>query len=69
MLHVSCRSVVDSGTIDDINILQATLLAMTQAVAALPGDTPHHILIDGCSVPKVLKWTQVDPGRRHKWTA
>ena len=46
---------MDSSTIDDINILQATLLAMTQAVAALPGDTPHHILIDGNSVPKVLK--------------
>ena len=37
--------------IDSINILQATLLAMTRAVAAL-GITPDHILVDGNRLPK-----------------
>ncbi len=37
--------------IDEINILQATLLAMTRAVAALP-QTPDHILVDGNRLPK-----------------
>ncbi|ASK87423.1 ribonuclease HII [Sphingorhabdus sp. SMR4y] len=39
--------------IDEINILQATMLAMTRAVEAL--DTvPDHILVDGNRLPK---WT------------
>ncbi len=37
--------------IDAINILQATLLAMTRAVEALP-QTPGHILVDGNRLPK-----------------
>jgi ribonuclease HII len=37
--------------IDDINILQATFLAMTRAVEAL-GVEPHHILVDGNRLPK-----------------
>ena len=37
--------------IDAINILQATMLAMTRAVAAL-GITPDHILVDGNLLPQ-----------------
>ncbi|PKQ01574.1 MAG: ribonuclease HII, partial [Alphaproteobacteria bacterium HGW-Alphaproteobacteria-12] len=39
--------------IDDINILQATMLAMTRAVAALPR-APHVALIDGNRCPEGL---------------
>lgn len=39
--------------IDAINILQATFLAMTRAVEALP-HVPAHILVDGNRLPK---WT------------
>lgn len=39
--------------IDEINILQATFLAMRRAVAALPL-APAHLLIDGPYVPKIL---------------
>jgi ribonuclease HII len=37
--------------IDAINILQATMLAMTRAVEAL-GVDPSHILVDGNRLPK-----------------
>jgi ribonuclease HII len=37
--------------IDSINILQATLLAMTLAVEALP-QVPRHILVDGNRLPQ-----------------
>lgn len=37
--------------IDRINILQATFLAMTRAVDALP-QVPDHILVDGNRLPK-----------------
>jgi ribonuclease HII len=37
--------------IDEINILQATLLAMTRAVEAL-GVEPEHVLVDGNRLPK-----------------
>jgi ribonuclease HII len=37
--------------IDQINILQATMLAMTRAVEAL-GVEPNHILVDGNRLPK-----------------
>ncbi len=37
--------------IDTINILQATMLAMTRAVEALP-QMPDHILVDGNRLPK-----------------
>jgi ribonuclease HII len=37
--------------IDEINILQATLLAMSRAVDALP-KFPEHILVDGNRLPK-----------------
>ena len=39
--------------IDRINILQATFLAMTRAVEALP-QAPAHVLVDGNRLPK---WT------------
>ena len=38
------------GEIDEINILQATFLAMRRAVAALPS-LPRHILVDGNLTP------------------
>jgi ribonuclease HII len=37
--------------IDEINILQATLLAMTRAVEAL-GVEPRHVMVDGNRLPK-----------------
>lgn len=39
--------------IDQINILQATFLAMHRAIAALP-DPPDHLLIDGKLLPRGL---------------
>ncbi len=48
--------IVSHEIIDDINILQATLLAMKQAVEKLP-EHPHFLLIDrltlpGCAIPQ-----------------
>ena len=40
------RSVVDHEMIDEINILQAAMLAMQQAVEGL-STQPDHLLIDG----------------------
>jgi Ribonuclease HII len=45
-------SIVDADEIDRINILQATFLAMQQAVAALPFP-PDYLLIDGNQLPKI----------------
>ncbi|HZI93990.1 MAG TPA: ribonuclease HII [Patescibacteria group bacterium] len=42
----------DAGEIDELNILNATRLAMTRAVAALPG-RPDHLLIDAVTLPGV----------------
>lgn len=44
---IGCASVEE---IDRINILQATMLAMVRAVAALP-EVPNHILVDGNRLP------------------
>ncbi len=41
-----------AAEIDRINILQASLLAMQRAVAAL-SVVPHELLVDGLQVPKV----------------
>jgi ribonuclease HII len=49
-----CRwavGIADVAEIDQINILQATLLAMTRAVDAL-GCEPTHVLVDGNRLPK-----------------
>ena len=43
--------IVDAATIDEINILQATYLAMQRAVAALK-NIPHLALVDGNRAPK-----------------
>lgn len=45
--------IVDEKTIDEINILQATMLAMEKAVANLPS-APDLVLIDGNRVPAGL---------------
>ncbi|MEQ1547624.1 MAG: ribonuclease HII [Chakrabartia sp.] len=50
----SCRVGIGTASvseIDTINILQASLLAMTRAVEALEID-PEHILVDGNRLPK-----------------
>jgi len=48
--------IVDHATIDDINILQATMLAMRTAVEDLPPEfEPTLALIDGNRCPKDLK--------------
>lgn len=39
-------SIVDNGEIDEINILNASIMAMQRAVAQLP-TVPEHLLIDG----------------------
>jgi len=40
--------------IDEINILQATFLAMRRAVAGLPGEVPDHVIVDGNRIPPGL---------------
>lgn len=50
LIGVGTASVAE---IDDINILQASLLAMTRAVGALP-TPPDHLLIDGNRLPPAL---------------
>ena len=42
--------IIDVDTIDRVNILQATFLAMRQAVSSM-GITPDYLLIDGNQVP------------------
>jgi ribonuclease HII len=54
--HILNRCIVGIGMasveeIDSINILQATFLAMTRAVDALP-QVPGHVLVDGNRLPK-----------------
>lgn len=43
----------DAGEIDRVNIREASLLAMSRAVAAL-SQTPGHVLVDGRDVPAIL---------------
>jgi ribonuclease HII len=50
-IHVSFSS-VDAGTIDEVNILQATLQAMQKAVLGL-NLAPRYAIIDGNAVPKL----------------
>jgi len=49
-------AIVDAPTIDRINILQATHLAMNEALAKLPSQV-EHALVDGLKVPS-LRWPQ-----------
>ncbi len=44
--------IVDSDVIDEINILQATLLAMEKSLASLQA-FPDHLLIDALTLPRV----------------
>lgn len=52
---------VDVSEIDEINILQATFLAMQRAVSSLP-ETPDHLLVDGNQLPKtpIPAWALVE---------
>ncbi len=59
---------VDSNTIDSINILQASFLAMHRAIAQLQ-KTPQHLLIDGNRFkpyPKVPHSCQIKGDGRFK---
>lgn len=57
-------SVIDRDVIDRVNIFQATMQAMQEAVTKL-GQTPDCILIDGPSVPKLpFKMVPVVDGDR-----
>ena len=51
--HAFHRSVVDHGTIDTINILQAALRAMRQSVEGL-AVAADYVLVDGNKVPPGL---------------
>jgi ribonuclease HII len=57
-IHASCQwavGMVDAAEIDRINIFQATMLAMTRAVAELCrqlGAEPDQVLIDGNMTPQ-----------------
>jgi len=42
--------VIDAKTIDEVNIFQATILAMLQAVASL-AEEPDYLLVDGLKLP------------------
>ncbi|MDH7500143.1 MAG: ribonuclease HII, partial [candidate division NC10 bacterium] len=44
--------IVDEGTIDRINILRASLLAMQEAVSSL-SLSPHFVLVDGNHLPSL----------------
>ncbi|MGH1372826.1 MAG: ribonuclease HII [Cellvibrionaceae bacterium] len=46
-----CVARASVAEIDDINILQASLLAMTRAVEGLP-IRPEHVWVDGNKIPK-----------------
>ncbi len=52
--HALCYAIgrADVGEIDDMNILQATLLAMARAVNGL-AIAPYKILVDGTHCPRV----------------
>lgn len=56
-IRATCRFGIGMASveeIDRINILQATMLAMTRAVDALcaaHGCSPHHVLVDGNRLP------------------
>lgn len=52
--------IVDEKTIDEINILQATLLAMKNAIEGLT-QQPSAVLVDGTTPPKILQHTQCLP--------
>ncbi len=50
---VCCSAHIDHTTIDRINILQATMQAMTDAASQLPTDKRDYLLVDGNRLPKV----------------
>lgn len=49
-----CVAHATVAEIDDLNILQASHLAMCRAIAGL-GLAPDHVLVDGTSVPRDLR--------------
>ncbi len=64
-VHVAFSS-VDARTIDEINILQATLLAMREAVLGL-GLEPRFAIVDGNAVPELpCPCVPVDRGDEHE---
>ena len=63
------KAVVSAETIDEINILQASMLAMHNAVVSLTDIAPDYVLIDGPRAPwgheaaqrKDGSWRKADP--------
>ncbi|MEM6857665.1 MAG: ribonuclease HII [Pseudomonadota bacterium] len=57
-IRATCRfaiAMVEPEEIDQVNIFQATMLAMTRCVAELAralGDGPHSVLVDGNQTPR-----------------
>jgi ribonuclease HII len=49
--HAYCIARASVAEIDEINILQASLLAMKRAVEGLPVQ-PEHVLVDGNKIPR-----------------
>lgn len=47
-----CIARAEVAEIDDINILQASLLAMKRAIEGLQWQ-PHHVLVDGNKIPNI----------------
>jgi ribonuclease HII len=61
-MHALAWSViaVDVATIDRVNILQATMLAMYRAIAQLNAAAIERIVIDGTQIPRDLKpWCEL----------
>ncbi len=44
--------IIEPSVIDRINILQATLMAMSKAISGLPV-APCHVIVDGCHLPDI----------------
>ena len=54
-------SVIDHDVIDQVNIRQATLLAMKKALEGL-SFTPDHVLVDGETIPAIIHQTKIIKG-------
>jgi hypothetical protein len=59
---VEGRHVVDARTIDEVNILQAAMLAMETSVGKLPRK-PDFVLVDGNRLPMVIPVPRLSTSR------
>lgn len=53
--------IIDPATIDQVNILEATLLAMKEALANL-SSSPDYVLVDGLQFPKLVDRKSIQVG-------